>query len=398
MPFHGQPIDVTKDIIGSPMHRLKIFFLLVAITLPVFAQAPKSPKKPTPVIVAEVELIPFFDKVESLGTLNANESVDLASSVTELVTAVLFKDNQRVKKGTVLVKMNIAEEQAVLAEQQSFLQESQLQINRISPLVKKGAASAAILDENRREAAVFKARIAAIESRIDQRVIKAPFDGVLGLRNISVGALAQPGSLITTIDDDLIMKLDFSVPEVFISTLKPGIIIEATTQAYPDILFKGEINSVNSRIDPVTRSIQVRALIDNKDGLLKPGLLMQVDLQKNPRKALVIPEEAVIVNGPYNFVLVITTIDGQTNSVRRKVEIGARKFGVVEILSGLNAGDQVLTHGALRVRPGTPLSITAVERNNETLKVLLKDSVLENKVTSDKKLSDKTLDTPKQVN
>ena len=170
------------------MQRLKIFFLLVAITLPVFAQAPKSPKKPTPVIVADVELIPFFDKVESIGTLKANESVDLASSVTELVTAVLFKDNQRVKKGTVLVKMNIAEELAVLAEQQSFLEESQLQINRISPLVKKGAASAAILDENRREAAVFKARIAAIQSRIDQRVIKAPYDGVLGLRNISVGA------------------------------------------------------------------------------------------------------------------------------------------------------------------------------------------------------------------
>ena len=371
------------------MQQWNIVIVLIFFASPVFSQAPK---KPTPVIVAEVEEIAFFDKVESLGTLKANESVDLAASVTELVTAVLFEDNQRVKKGTVLVKMNIAEELAELTEQQSFLQESQLQINRLTPLVKTGAASAAILDENEREAAVFKARIAAIQSRIDQRVIKAPYDGVLGLRNISVGALVQPGSLITTIDDDLIMKLDFSVPEIFISTLKTGIIIEATTQAYPNQLFKGEVDSVNSRIDTVTRSIQVRALIDNNAGLLKPGLLMQVDLQKSPRTAIVIPEEAVIVNGRDNFVSVITTNAGEMSSVRRKVEIGTRKFGVVEILSGLSVGEQVLTHGALRVGPGAPVTITAVERNNETLKELLGVKKLGNK-----KISDETLALPKKA-
>jgi membrane fusion protein (multidrug efflux system) len=362
------------------MQRLNIFLLLIILTSSVFAQAPKDPQKPTPVIVADVEKIAFFDKVESIGTLKANESVDLASSVTELVTEVLFEDNQRVKKGAVLVKMNIAEELAELTEQQSFLQESQLQINRLSPLVKIGAASAALLDENEREASVFRARISAIQSRIDQRVIKAPYDGVLGQRNISVGALAQPGSMITTIDDDLTMKLDFSVPEVFIASLKTGTVIKATTQAYPDKLFEGQVYSINSRIDVATRSIQVRALIDNKAGLLKPGLLMQVNLQKNPRKTIVIPEESVIVNGPNNFVLVITSNTDQISSERRKVAIGSRKLGVVEILSGLNEGDQVITHGALRVRPGAPLSITAVERNDETLKVLLT-----NKSISDKK-------------
>ena len=350
------------------MLQWNILIILILFAFPVFSQAPIQS---TPVIVAEVEKIAFFDKVESLGTLKANESVDLTSAVTELITAVYFKDNQRVKKGTVLLKMNIAQEVAELTEQQSFLKESQLQINRLTPLVKTGAASAAILDENEREAAVFKARIAAIQSRIDQRVIKAPYNGVLGLRNISVGALAQPGSLITTIDDDLIMKLDFSVPEIFISTLKTGIVIAATTQAYPDQLFEGEVYSINSRIDTVTRSIQVRALIDNKAGLLKPGLLMQVDLQKNPRQAIVIPEEAIIVNGRDKFVSVVARAAGEISSVRREVEIGSRKFGVVEILSGLSVGDQVLTHGALRVRPGAPITIVAIERNNETLKELL---------------------------
>jgi membrane fusion protein (multidrug efflux system) len=390
MPTSG-PFNSCKKIEQeAPMQQWNILIILIFFSSPVFSQ---TPNKPTPVIVAEVGKVAFFDEVESLGTLKANESVDLASSVTELVTAVLFEDNQRVKKGTVLVKMNIAEELAELTEQQSFLQESQLQINRLTPLVKTGAASAAILDENEREAAVFRARIAAIQSRIDQRVIKAPYDGVLGLRNISVGALAQPGSLITTIDDDLIMKLDFSVPEIFISTLKTGIIIEATTQAYPDQLFKGEVYSVNSRIDTVTRSIQVRALIDNKAGLLKPGLLMQVDLQKSPRNAIVIPEEAVIVNGRDKFVSVIISSADELSSERRKVAIGTRKFGVVEILSGLSVGDQVLTHGALRVRPGAAVTITAVERNNETLKELLGAKEL-----GDTKVIDETLTTPVKAN
>ena len=356
------------------MKVFKVGLCLALLTLPVTAkaQAPDGAKKPaTPVIVTTVTRSNFSDEVEAIGTLKANESVDLASSVTELVTNVLFEDNQRVKKGDILVEMNAAEELAELAEQQSFLNQAQRQVNRLSPLVKSGAASASILDENRREVAAAKARVDAIQSRVDQRIIKAPYDGILGLRNISVGALAQPGSMITTIDDDLTMKLDFAVPEVFLSSLKKGIVIEAKTEAYPDTLFEGEIASIDSRIDPVTRSIQARALIDNTDGLLKPGLLMQVVVQKNPREAIVIPEETLIANAADNFVLVATTTDGKTTAERRKVEIGTRKFGEVEILSGLKIGEQIITHGTLRVRPGAPLKIISEEKDNEPLSEML---------------------------
>lgn len=356
------------------MTSLKTAFVLITLLTPISMQAfaqDKQKTPPTPVMVTDVSRVSFSDEIEALGTLRANESVNLASSVTEPVTEISFDDNQRVKKGDVLVKMDAAEEIAELAEQQSFLDEAQRQVNRLSPLVKKGAASASILDENKREALAAKARVDAIQSRIDQRIIKAPYDGVLGLRNISVGALAQPGLMITTIDDDSIMKLDFSVPEVFLSTLKSGVIIEAKTEAYPEKTFKGEIASVDSRIDPVTRSIQARAILDNADGFLKPGLLMQVVLQKNPRKALVIPEETVIAEGANSFVLVIQEENGQITAERRKVTLGARQFGSVEILSGLTEGDQIITHGTLRVRVGAPLEIMAVENNDETLKELL---------------------------
>ena len=349
--------------------KIIIFTTLFLLPVNVFAQS-KQPST-TPVIVTITEIQDFTDKIEALGTLRANETVDLTSSVTEIITKISFEDNQRVKKGDVLVEMDTAEELAELAEQNSFMAEAQRQVNRLSPLVKQGAASASILDENLRELEAAKARVSAIQSRINKRIIRAPFDGVLGLRNISIGALAQPGSMITTIDDDSVMKLDFSVPEVFLSTLKPNVIIKAETEAYPSKIFEGRIAFVDSRIDPVTRSIEARAIIDNTDKLLKPGLLMQVELQKNPRKALSVPEEALMANGPDNFVFVVKENEGNITAEKRKVEIGTRHFGKAEITNGLEENEKIVTHGILRIRTGTSLKITGTEKNGETLDQLL---------------------------
>lgn len=353
--------------------RLPFFLLIFLIsTIPAHAQAPDGgSSKPTPVIVSDVEEKEFADKVEALGTLKANESVEVTTTVTERVTKINFDDNQHVKQGDILVEMDAAEEFAELSEQESFLAESERQVERLEPLVKKGAASESDLDARRREALGATARIKAIQSRIDQRIIKAPYDGILGLRNISVSALAQPGTIITTIDDISVMKLDFSVPEVFLASLKVGVEIKAETEAYPNEAFTGKITSVDSRIDPVTRSIQARALIDNKEGKLKPGLLMLLELQKNPRKALVVPEESLITNGSNQFVLVIIKQDGRTIAERRKVTLGARQYGEVEVLDGLIKGERVVTHGTLRVMPGGEVEITATEKNGETLRELL---------------------------
>lgn len=350
---------------------LKFSLLVQLCVCQIYAQASSSA---TPVIVKTASLKQYADEVEALGTLKANESVNLTSSVTEIVKNISFDDNQRVKKGDVLLEMDTAEELAELAEQESIMDEAARQVERLKPLIEQGAASTSALTESERDVAGAKARIQAIRSRIDQRIIKAPFDGVLGLRNISVGALSQPGSMIATIDDDSVMKLDFSVPEIFLASLKPGIAIEALTEAFPKRVFEGEIAHVDSRIDPVTRSIQARALINNDDGLLKPGLLMKVELQKNPRQALLVPEESLVSDGPDHFIFVVAENDEGKSVERRKVEIGTRSFGEAEILSGLQAGEQVVTHGTLRLRPGSPVTIKAVEENGESLQELIKGS------------------------
>jgi len=339
-----------------------------------FCSAIAQSSNPTPVFVAVVERQHFVDKLEALGSLKANENVELTSTVTELVTRINFEDGQRVVKGDVLVEMDADEELAEQAEEQSRIDEAQRQVNRLKPLIARGAASKSALDERQRELQTARARMKAILSRINKRQITAPFDGVVGLRNISVGSLAQPGTQVTTIDDDSVMKLDFSVPEVFLSTLLAGVKIEATSAAYPEDVFRGEIASVDSRINPVTRAIIVRAHLDNALQKLKPGLLMQIALQKNPRQALVVPEEAVIANGRENSVWLIVEKNAVTVVERRPVSIGVRRDGWVEIRDGLISGQQVVTHGTLRVRPGAEVSVMAVERDNESLTELLQQS------------------------
>tara|TARA_R110002072_G_scaffold122685_4_gene257466 strand:+ start:8482 stop:9519 length:1038 start_codon:yes stop_codon:yes gene_type:complete len=335
-----------------------------------------SNPKPTAVFVTKVERVFFVDEMEALGTLQAAENVNLTSSVTERLTKINFDDNQRVKKGYVLVEMDISEENAQLAEESSRFNEAKSQVERVRALVQRSSASKSTLDERERELNTAKARLAGIQSRISQKRIVAPFNGVLGIRNISVGALAQPGMLITTIDDDSKMKLDFSVPEVFLSSLKKGLTIEAKASAYPNQIFKGTVTSVDSRIDPITRSVMARAVLNNDNRLLKAGMLMRVQLNKNPRQTLVVPEEALVTTGNENAVMLVET--GEDLKVKRQVvELGARRKGSVEILSGLKEGRQVVTHGTLKVRDGALISIRAVEKDNESLSELLKQKTKE---------------------
>ena len=204
------------------------------------------------------------DRLEALGTLRARESVVLTASVTETVTRIHFDDGDRVNAGQVLVKMTSAEEHAQLEEAKS-------QYERIKPLAAEGTAAKSLLDERQREWETARARYAAIISRLDDRLIRAPFAGVVGLRNISVGALVGPGDVITTLDDLSEMKLDFSVPTTFLQTLRPDLAIIASTHAYPERRFEGIVKSIDSRIDPITRTVMVRAVLSNPDAVLKPG-------------------------------------------------------------------------------------------------------------------------------
>ena len=346
--------------------------LVVAMTgfdTPAWAQAPQL--VPQPVIVREAVQDRFVDRLEALGTLLANETVSLTATVTETVTALHFDDGETIEADQVLVEMTSAEEQALLEEARSQVDEAERQLARFEALAVNGTAPRTVLDERRRDYQTAAARLQAVESRLRDRLIVAPFAGSVGLRNISVGALVEPGDVVTTLRDTSVMKLDFPVPATFLTALTPGMPIEAQATAFGARVFEGAVSGIDAAVDPTTRSIMVRAIIPNEDGLLRPGLLMTVELLNNPRDAVVIAEEALIPIGREAFVLVVDQSTEPPMAERRRIEIGARRPGEVEVVAGLAPGELVVTHGAIRVRPGQPVTITAVERGGEPLQALL---------------------------
>jgi len=339
--------------------------------MPVQAAKPVD-KKPQHVIVAAVRSDEISDRIEALGTARANESVSITANVTEKVKEIHFEDGQLVQKGDLLVVLEQSEEQANLEQARALRGERQLSLNRLLKLEKRKLAPTDEVDRARLEVQQAKASIAAIQSRINDRVIHAPFAGVVGLRNISVGALIESGKLIATLDDTRFIKLDFSVPSIFLAELRTGLKIKARAAALGNKTYQGEVKSIDSRIDPITRSVQVRAVLPNPEGALVPGLLMQVDLLRNTRQALLIPEAALLPQGNKQYVMVQIKKDDKDTVEKRQLNIGTRLPGFVEVLSGLKLNELVVTHGNNKVQPGSRINVLAVDDGTMDIAAILK--------------------------
>jgi membrane fusion protein, multidrug efflux system len=306
-------------------------------------------ERATPVIVREARVNTLGDSIEALGTTLAYESVTLTAKITESVSAVNFEDGDFVRRGDILLELLKTEEQAALREAVAQRDEAAKQLERAERLVAQDSLAQTTLDQRRAEMEATLARVSAIEARLADRIILAPFDGRLGLRRVSVGTLVRPGDEITTLDDISRIKLDFTVPEVYLSALEPGQKVSARAAAFPGEVFTGEIRSLDSRVNPSTRALTVRAVFPNPQARLLPGMLMTVSIEANRREALVIPEEALIPVGDRQFVF---TVNSENRAERVEVHIGARRPGQVEILGGLDAGSQVITEGGIRLAPG----------------------------------------------
>jgi membrane fusion protein (multidrug efflux system) len=299
----------------------------------------------TTVTAWQLESQAFQSRINALGTLRAWESVLITSSVSETVASLHFEDGARVTQGQLLVTLQQDEEQASLREQQEFLREQEREVARLENLARSNQVAQTELDQRRTLVAIARNRIEQEKARIEDRNITAPFAGVLGLRQLSPGALVAPGEAITTLDDISRMRLDFTVPARFLRFLQPGQRIEATTAAYLEA-FTGTLSAMDSRVDPVNRSITARATFENADGQLKPGLLMQVVVLGDTRQTLLIPEESLTSRASDHYVW---RIEGN-QAKRIEVEIGDRRPGWVEVLAGLEVGDRVVRDGVVRMR------------------------------------------------
>jgi membrane fusion protein (multidrug efflux system) len=304
------------------------------------------------VVVGTVRAEPFVDSVEAVGTARANEQADLNSTVTERIARLNFADGQYVPRGAVIAELVRGEQGASLEESRARLREAELQLERLKQLQKQGFATRARIDEQQAAVDVARAQGAAATSQIGDRIIRAPFGGWLSLRRISPGAVVNAGTTVATIVDYSRIKLDFTVPETYLPAVRPGLEISATAAAFPGETFRGRISSIDPLVDPVTRSGTARAILPNPDLRLRPGMLMTVDIKAPPRRALVVPELAVIGEGSGAFVWKLDEADSVT---RVPVRTATRREGRVEIVSGLAEGDRIVAEGSVKIRGPGPV-------------------------------------------
>ena len=309
-----------------------------------------SPEDRPPVAVATIEAIErdLVDEVEALGTTRAREAVGITPRITSVITSINFREGQSVEAGAVLVELDNAEERAALSEAEANVIDSRAQHRRARELLASRTVSESQVQQLEATMNADEARLRAAQARFEQSLVRAPFAGRIGLRQISPGSLVSPGTIITTLDDLSSVRLDFTVPESFLGVLQAGLKIRARSVAFGDRAFDGEVATVNTRVDPVTRAVTVRADLPNEDGLLKPGMFLTVRLAGQSRPRVIIPEAALVPQGDRQHVYLVR--DGR--SWRTEVVVGRRLRGEIEILEGVAAGDRIVVEGTQKVANG----------------------------------------------
>lgn len=312
---------------------------------------------PVAVVAAAVRVERLAFELEALGTALANESIDVTAKVANQVTAVRFEEGQQVRRGDVIVELDGAQARADLAVAEAALAESRSQYKRSRELYTTKVLSDSQIEQIEATFKANEARVASARSRLGDTVVRAPFAGRVGLRRISVGSLISPGTVITTLDDTSSIKLDFTIPETFVSAVQTGLRIVARSVSYPDESFEGTVSSIDTRVDPATRSVTVRALLPNPQGLLKPGMFLTVRLSRGAMDAVMVPEESLVPEQGNMFVFVVR--DGVAE--KRQVRIGERRVGDVQVTEGLAEGELVVTEGTQKLRDGAPVTVQVVE-------------------------------------
>lgn len=302
-----------------------------------------------PVRVGEVQ-----DVIEAVGTARARQSIDLVANVTGRITEILFQAGQQVKPGQPLARLDDAIESANLAEAHALLGDARAQFERARQLVANRNVSQARVDELESAYAAARARLQAAERRLDERVVRAPFQGVVGLREIDVGARVEEDTKITRLEDRSLMELQFQAPELFYGQIRPGQQVRAKSASLPGQVFVGTISAIDMRIDEVSRAFRVRAELPNPQGTIPAGLFMIVEIVLASRPDVVlVPEQAILPEGRSNYVF---RVHGDRVE-RVEVELGKRRVGEVEVVSGLAPGDIIVTAGIQRLRSGSPIRI-----------------------------------------
>lgn len=334
---------------------------------PAFAQSTSVAKpvsRGVAVEVGQVKSSTVIEEIGTVGTLQANEYVVIAPEVDGRIASIPFEEGMPVKAGEPLVLLDDAILQGELAQSQANLTLAQANFERADTLYQQRSGTLRVRDETL--AALQSARASAdlARTRLEKATIRAPFDGVLGLRSVGPGGYVNRGEALVTLQSLDPLKVDFRVPETSLTAIRVGQTVTVTVDALPGRSFTGEIYAADPQVDVNGRAIRLRARIPNGDHELRPGLFVRVSVAVAKRDdAPVVAEGAIVPQGDRRFVYRVT--NGRVALV--EVKLGQRRAGEVEVLDGLSAGDIVVTAGQQRLRDGAAVEI--VNRENPDARV-----------------------------
>jgi len=310
---------------------------------------------PVPVVeVIEASKEEVDLKVAALGTLQADQAITVRPEITGIVTSIDFTDGTRIEEGDTIVTLDDRDLKARLMQSEARLTLTRANYQRAERLLKQGSGTARARDEALNDFKSAEAEVAATETALDKATIKAPFTGIIGLRQVSLGQFLTAGDPIATLADVDNLRIDFQVSEVFLTEVGKGQEVNVTFDALPDQIYKGVVSAVDPVVSVEGRALSVRAVIQNVDGKLRPGLFGRVEIVTDRRRSIMLPE-AAIVTTPTGERAVFKVKDGHAQMA--PVTIGTRIPGEVEILSGVEDGETVIVSGQLKVQNGAPIEI-----------------------------------------
>lgn len=355
----GQHLTDDKATMKKLLLTAAALGILLALLLPRLlpeddGQNAASQRQAPAVRTERLEPRPFESRLIFNGTLRAEQSITLRSELTGKVDAIHFTDGEDVAAGDLLLEIEDDELQAELRSAREQLAFATTNAERLQNLFGSGSVTANERDDAVSQRDVLRAEVARLQARLDKSQIRAPFDGTLGLRQVSQGELIEANTAITTLHTLDRLQVDFSVPERHGSQLGAGTRL-ALGVAGQDREFEAVVRAVDPQVDPGTRTLIVRADVDNAGRALMPGNYARVELVSRQEDALVVPSIAVLQS--LDAVSVFTVEDGI--AVRHEVETGQRDQQSVEILRGIQAGDEIITSGIQNVREGQPVKVQA---------------------------------------
>ncbi|MBB3064305.1 efflux RND transporter periplasmic adaptor subunit [Limibacillus halophilus] len=322
---------------------------------PADSKLPNANLEAVPVTLATVAPTAIVEAIEAVGSTQAHQAINIVPLADGQIMEISFTPGSQVEAGQVLVRLDDEAERAEVEELEAYLTKNTQALDRAKRLLARQNVSQATVDDLLSERDAALARLQGARKALADRVVRAPYSGIVGFKELDIGARVEEGQIITTLDDLSVIDVEFSVPGIQYTKVRLGMTARITIDAFPGRTFNAIIDRIDTRIGQASRAFRVRATLPNPDILLPAGLFVTVTVVVDERTSLAVPEEAIVAEANGSIVFVVT----ENKVERRPISVGVRTGNLVEVISGVSDGERIVHEGVQRLRDGSLVRVLA---------------------------------------